>query len=66
MFYVLVFFSAVGGALTGRIWSKRAHIISVILAGFSLLLILLVIYNILFIYLRITKNPLYVPKPNEQ
>lgn len=65
MLYTLVFFSAVGGALTGRQWSKRAHVISVILAFFQFLMILLVIYNVLFIYLRITKSPIYVPKPNE-
>jgi cellulose synthase/poly-beta-1,6-N-acetylglucosamine synthase-like glycosyltransferase len=64
MLYCFVFFSAVGGAITGRQWSKRAHVISVVLAGFTFLMILLVIYNVLFIYLRITKNPLYVPKPN--
>ena len=58
-------FSAVGGALTGRPWAKRAHIISVTLACFTVLMILLVIYNVLFIYLRITKNPLYTPKPGE-
>ena len=64
MLYCFVFFSAVGGALTGRPWSKRAHVISVLLAFFTFLLILLVIYNVLFIYLRVTKNPLYTPKPN--
>lgn len=64
MLYTFVFFSAVGGALTGRQWSKRAHVISGILAGFQILMILLVVYNVLFIYLRITKSPIYVPKPN--
>jgi hypothetical protein len=64
MLYCFVFFSAVGGAITGRQWSKRAHVISAILAGFTFLMILLIIYNVLFIYLRITENPLYVPKPN--
>lgn len=66
MLYCFVFFSAVGGAITGRAWSKRAHVISAILAIFTFLMILLVIYNVLFIYLRITKNPLYVPKEGEQ
>lgn len=65
LLYVLVFFSAVGGAITGRAWTKRAHVISVILAAFTFLMILLVIFNVLIIYLRITKNPLYVPKEGE-
>lgn len=64
LFYCLVFFAAVGGAITGRQWSKQAHVVSAVLSGFTFLMILLVVYNVLFIYLRVTKNPLYVPKPN--
>jgi hypothetical protein len=64
LFYCLVFFAAVGGAITGRQWSKQAHVVSAVLSAFTFLMILLVVYNVLFIYLRVTKNPLYVPKPN--
>lgn len=56
--YVLVFMVAVGGALTGKVWTKRAHIVSVMLAFFTVLLTFLVIYNVFIIYLRVTHNPM--------
>jgi hypothetical protein len=56
--YLFVFFAAIGGALTGRQWSKRASIVSKFFAFYTVLMILLVIYNLIFIYLRITNNPL--------
>lgn len=62
MFYVLVFMSGVAGALTGRAWSKRAHVISAILAIFTFLMIFLVVYNVFIVYLRITENPMYTPR----
>lgn len=54
--YSIVFLSAVAGALTGRQWSKKAHIISYVLSLFTFLLLGLVFYNVLFIYLKITSG----------
>lgn len=54
--YSIVFLSAVAGALTGRQWSKKAHIISYVLSIFTFLLLGLVVYNVLFIYLKITSG----------
>lgn len=54
--YTLIFFSAVAGALTGRQWSKNAHVISVVLSIFTFLLLGLVIYNILFVYIKVTSG----------
>ena len=65
MFYVMVFMTGVGGALTGRAWSKRAHVISAVLAIFTFLMIFLVVYNVFIVYLRVTNNPMYTPKPDE-
>ena len=62
MIYCFVFFAAVGGALTGRQWSKRAHVVSVVLAIFTFLLILLAIYNFVVIYLRIGHWQIYSEK----
>ena len=53
LLYALIFFTAVGGALTGRQWSKHAGIISVFLSIFTFILILLVIYTLLFVYLNV-------------
>lgn len=53
LIYTIVFLSGVAGALTGRQWSKKAHIISYVLSIFTFLLLGLVVYNILMIYLRI-------------
>lgn len=54
--YSIVFLSAVAGALTGRQWSKKAHIISYVLSIFTFLLMGLVVYNVLFIYLKVTSG----------
>lgn len=62
MIYCFVFFAAVGGALTGRQWSKRAHVVSVVLAIFTFLLILLALYNFVVIYLRIGQPIIYSDK----
>jgi hypothetical protein len=51
--YTLVFLAGVAGALTGRQWSKNAHIISVVLSIFTFILLLLVIFNILNIVLKL-------------
>lgn len=56
LIYTIVFLSAVAGALTGRQWSKKAHIISYVLSIFTFLLLGLVLYNILFIYIRIASG----------
>lgn len=53
LIYTLVFLSAVAGALTGRQWSKRAHVISGALSFFTFLMFGLVLYNVIFIYIRI-------------
>lgn len=52
LLYLIIFLSGVAGALTGRQWSKHAKYISAALSGFTLLLLGLVIYNIVFIYLK--------------
>jgi cellulose synthase/poly-beta-1,6-N-acetylglucosamine synthase-like glycosyltransferase len=62
--YLFVFFAAVGGALTGRQWSKRASIVSKLFAIFTVLMILLVFYNLVFIYFRVTHNPAAHLRPN--
>ena len=46
LLYVLVFFVGVGGALTGRQWSKRAHVVSAVLSFYTFALMGLVFYNI--------------------
>lgn len=51
--YTMIFMAAVAGALTGRQWSKKAHIISAALSFFTFLLFGLVIYNIIFVYIRV-------------
>ncbi len=65
LIYVLIFLSGVAGALTGRSWSKRAHIISVALGIFNIILTFTVFYNIIVIYLKVTDNPWYTPSPGE-
>lgn len=57
LIYTFVIFAAIGGALTGRSWSKRAHIISVILSIFTFVLTALVLFNLFLVYLRVAKNP---------
>jgi cellulose synthase/poly-beta-1,6-N-acetylglucosamine synthase-like glycosyltransferase len=52
LIYLIVFLSAVAGALTGRQWSKHAQNISAVLSIFTFLLLGLVAYNIVFIYIR--------------
>ncbi len=52
LIYLIVFLSAVAGALTGRQWSKHAQNVSAILSIFTFLLLGLVAYNIVFIYIR--------------
>lgn len=54
--YSFVFLAAVAGSLTGKQWTKRAHIISYILSIFTFLLAGLVIYNIIALYLKIGDN----------
>ena len=56
LLYLIVFLSAVAGALTGRQWSKHAKNISVVLNVFTILLLGLVTYNIFYIYLRLLYN----------
>lgn len=53
LLYTIVFLSGVAGALTGAQWSKRAHTISAALSFFTFLLLGLVIYNVIFIYIRV-------------
>ena len=62
LIYTLVFLTAVGGALTGKQWAKRAHVVSAVLAVFTFILILLVIYTVLFVYIKIIPYPF----PNDQ
>jgi cellulose synthase/poly-beta-1,6-N-acetylglucosamine synthase-like glycosyltransferase len=52
LIYLIVFLSAVAGALTGRQWSKHAQNVSAVLSIFTFLLLGLVAYNIVFIYIR--------------
>lgn len=54
LLYLLVFLTGVAGALTGKQWSKNAHYVSAALTFFTVLLLGLVIYNIIFIYIRIS------------
>lgn len=56
LIYTIVFLSGVAGALTGRQWSKKAHIISYVLSLFTFLLFGLVIYNVLMIYFRLKND----------
>lgn len=56
LIYTIVFLSGVAGALTGRQWSKKAHIISYVLSLFTFLLFGLVAYNILNIYLKVSSG----------
>ena len=56
--YVITFLVAVGGGLTGSAWTDRAHIISYILSFFTFILFIMVIYNVLFVYLRIADGSL--------
>jgi|688.fasta_scaffold323554_1 hypothetical protein len=56
LIYLIVFLSAVAGALTGRQWSKHAKHISVVLSVFTILLLGLVTFNIFYIYLRLLYN----------
>lgn len=56
--YAISFLVAVGGGLTGRSWTDRAQIISYILSFFTFLLVIMVIYNVLFVYLRIADGSL--------
>lgn len=58
--FVLVFLSAVAGALTGRQWSKYAHTVSAAFAVFNFMLLLLVVYNIFVIYFSFTSDP-FIP-----
>lgn len=52
--YLLVFLAAVAGALTGKEWSKHAKYVSAALSVFTFLLLGLVLYNVVFIYLKVT------------
>lgn len=56
LIYSLLFFSAVAGALTGKQWLKKSHIISHLLSIFTFGLFGLVIYNVLMIYLKVKDN----------
>lgn len=58
LIFTMIFLSGVAGALTGRQWSKRAGVLSAVFSIFTFLMFLLVTYNILFIYLQLTTNPL--------
>ena len=58
LIYVLIFMAGVAGALTGRQWSKRAGLLSAVFSFFTFLMFALVVYNVLFIYLQLTNNPI--------
>lgn len=54
---------AVGGALTGREWSKRAHVVSYVLSLFTFAMFGLLIYNIVGIYLKANQGTLNLQEP---
>lgn len=58
MLYVFTFFTAVGGSLRGRKWSKHAYIVSILFSFFNVIILLAVIYNGVVIYTGLTGNPL--------
>lgn len=49
--YLMTYLIAVAGGLTGAIWTKNAHVVSVILAFFTFAMWGLVSYNIVVVYL---------------
>ena len=63
LLYVLILLVAVAGALTGKQWSKRAHIVSGFLSLFTFAMFGLLIYNIINIYLKVTNGNLDFTQP---
>lgn len=56
--YIIIYLISVGGGLTGRPWTEKAQLISYVLAVFTYLLLILVIYNVLFVYLKLADGNL--------
>lgn len=56
--FVMIFFAAVAGALTGNNWTKSAHVISAAFAVINFFMFCLVIFNVIFIYSVLVENPI--------
>lgn len=56
--FVMIFFAAVAGALTGNNWTKSAHVISGAFAVFNFFMLALVVYNVIVVYSLMVDNPI--------
>lgn len=56
LFYIILYLIAIAGGLSGSVWTKYAENVSRVFAIFTYALLVLVTYNIIFVYIKVNNK----------